>query len=198
MKNVTVAPPKKLVIFASGNGSNAARICAYFQNNSQVTVAYLFSNNPKAKVFHRLKPYQISGLCFNREELKTGIVLNTLNEINPDLIVLAGFLLKIPKEIIESFPQKIINIHPSLLPKYGGKGMYGEYVHQAVKENKESETGITIHYVDEAYDRGAIIFQAKVLVSVHDTASDISKKVRALEQQYFPLVIKKLLFPQPI
>ena len=186
---------KQLVIFASGNGSNAVRICEHFQNNSLVAVTHVFSNNPKANVFQRLRPFQIPGRCFSREDLQTGVVLNSLKSINPDLIVLAGFLLKIPQSIIHAFPKKIINIHPSLLPKYGGKGMYGVHVHQAVKDNKESETGITIHYVNEAYDQGAIIFQAKVTVSADATVLGISQKVQQLEHEHYPLVIAQLLSP---
>lgn len=185
---------KKLVLFASGNGSNVERICDYFSSNKMLEVDKVFTNNKNAKVLDRITPYSISGECFSREEFESGTVTNLLKSINPDLIVLAGFLWKVPRSIVRTFPNRIINIHPSLLPKYGGKGMYGAHVHQAVKLNREKETGITIHYVNENYDEGAVIFQTAVEIFETDTPSIIAQKVHQLEHTHFPVVIEQLLF----
>lgn len=181
------------MLFASGNGSNVERICHYFLSNNAVLIAAVFTNNPKAKVLDRIIPFSVEGSCFNREEYNNGTLEATLKKINPDLIVLAGFLWKVPFSIVNAFPNQIINIHPSLLPKYGGKGMYGNYVHEAVKSNQESETGITIHYVNENYDDGAIIFQKAVSITKNDSISEIAGKVHQLEYEYFPKVIETLL-----
>ena len=137
--------------------------------------------------------YAIPTVVFNKEELSNGFVLNSINKSNPDLIVLAGFLLKFPEQIIDAYQQKVINIHPALLPKYGGKGMYGMNVHKAVFENNEVETGITIHYVNKNYDEGSIIFQEKVNIATCITSDKIAEKVQELEHNYFPQVIEKLL-----
>ena len=153
---------KKVVIFASGSGSNAENIVLYFKNNIQVNVVAVFTNNLHAKVLEKAKHHQVPTEVFDKTELSDGTVLSKLNKTKPDLIVLAGFLLKFPESIIEAFPNKIINIHPALLPKYGGKGMYGMNVHKAVLENKDEETGITIHYVDKNYDEGEFIFQKNI------------------------------------
>ncbi len=185
---------KKIVLFASGNGSNVERICDYFSSNKMLEVDKVFTNNKNAKVLDRIIPYRISGECFSREEFESGTVTNLLKNINPDLIVLAGFLWKVPRSIVKTFPNRIINIHPSLLPKYGGKGMYGAHVHQAVKLNREKETGITIHYVNENYDDGAVIFQTAVAIFETDTPSSIAQKVHQLEHTHFPVVIEQLLF----
>lgn len=184
---------KKIVIFASGSGSNAEKIILHFKNSIQGNVVGVFTNNMNAKVLQRAKNHQIPSKIFNREELNSDIVLNDLLEIQPDLIVLAGFLLKFPENIIKAFPNKVINIHPALLPKYGGKGMYGNYVHQAVLENKEKETGITIHYVNEHYDDGAIISQYSTSIEDCSSAEEIAEKVHKLEHTYFPIEIEKLL-----
>ena len=184
---------KKIVIFASGSGTNAENIIKYFRRTNTGMVVAVFTNNPNAKVIERTQNLQIPTEIFSKDELSESKVLQKLNLLQPDLIVLAGFLLKLPKNIIESYPNAIINIHPALLPKYGGKGMYGMNVHKAIVENKEKETGITIHYVNENYDEGSIIFQKKVTVLVTDTPEVVAEKIHELEQKYFPTVIESLL-----
>ena len=184
---------KKIVIFASGSGTNAENIMKYFKSTTTASVVSVFTNNPNAKVIDRAKNFQIPTEIFSKEELYSGNVLQKLNAIQPDLIVLAGFLLKFPESIVESYANSIINIHPALLPKYGGKGMYGMNVHNAVVENKEKETGITIHYVNENYDEGSSIFQKKVTVLITDTPEVVAEKIHELEQKYFPTVIEDLL-----
>lgn len=184
---------KKIVIFASGSGTNAENIIQHFKSANIGMVVSVFTNNPKAYVIERAKKFQISTEIFSKEELSEGKVLQKLNAFQPDLIVLAGFLLKFPKAIVDSYPNAIINIHPALLPKYGGKGMYGMNVHKAIVENKEKETGITIHYVNENYDEGNIIFQKKVTVLVTDTPEVVAEKIHELEQNYFPGIIEELL-----
>jgi phosphoribosylglycinamide formyltransferase-1 len=184
---------KKIVLFASGSGSNAEKIVLHFKENELVNVVEIFTNNPNAKVLDRAKNLEVPTQIFNRQELNEGKVLEKLNEIQPDLIVLAGFLWKFPEYIIKEYPNKIINIHPALLPNYGGKGMYGMHVHQAVLDNNEKETGITIHYVNENYDEGSIIFQKRVTVLVTDTPEVVAEKIHELEQKYFPSVIEDLL-----
>ena len=183
---------KKIVLFASGNGSNAEEIIKYFKNNNQAMVVAVFSNKLEAKVLDKAKNHQIRTVVFNKEQLNNGFVLEKLHHFQPDLIVLAGFLLKFPESILKEY-SKVINIHPALLPKYGGKGMYGMQVHQAVLENKEKETGITIHYVNEHYDEGEFIFQQSVNIEDCKTAEEIAHKIHELEHQYFPEVIGKLI-----
>lgn len=184
---------KKIVIFASGSGSNTKKIVLHFNKKNRANVFGIFTNNPNAKVIERAKKLNVPAEVFNRQELNEGKVLEKLNLIQPDLIVLAGFLWKFPEHIIKEYPNKIINIHPALLPKYGGKGMYGMNVHQAVLENKEKETGITIHYVNENYDEGGIIFQKAVTIEDCKSADEIAEKIHVLEHQYFPEVIERLL-----
>lgn len=184
---------KKIVIFASGSGTNAQNIIRYFAENKTGTVVAVFTNNSNAKVIERANNLKVPIEIFSKEDLFESKVLQKINSIHPDLIVLAGFLLKFPENIISEYPNKIINIHPALLPKYGGKGMYGMNVHKAVVENKEKETGITIHYVNENYDEGNIIFQKKVTILVTDTPDVVANKIHELEQQYFPEVIEKLI-----
>lgn len=184
---------KKIVLFASGNGTNAEEIIRYFNNSSLANVTNVLTNNSNARVIERAKKFNISTLIFNKTELNEGFVLQEINKIKPDLIVLAGFLLKFPEHIIEAYPNRIINIHPALLPNYGGKGMYGMNVHNAIFENKDSETGITIHYVTPNYDEGAIIFQKKTTILKCKSPEEIAKKVHQLEHQYFPEVISDLL-----
>ncbi len=183
---------KNIVLFASGNGSNAEEIIRYFKKNNQGTVVAIFSNKPDAKVLDRAKNHDIPTVVFSRAQLNEGFVLEKLYQFQPDLIVLAGFLLKFPENILKEY-SKVINIHPALLPKYGGKGMYGMNVHQAVLDNKEKETGITIHYVNEHYDEGEFIFQKAVNIEDCKTAEEIAQKVHELEHQYFPEVIGRLL-----
>ncbi|WP_299095474.1 phosphoribosylglycinamide formyltransferase [Winogradskyella sp.] len=185
---------KRIVIFASGSGSNAENLIKFFQNSDEASVIQVLTNNPHAKVLDRCKNLKISALSFNRIAFsKTEDVLNILKTSQPDLIILAGFLWKFPEFILNEFKNKVINIHPALLPKYGGKGMYGIHVHNAIVANKESETGITIHYVNENYDEGAIIFQAKCDVKTSDNAEDVAAKIHELEMEHFPKVVKELL-----
>ncbi|RKE98724.1 phosphoribosylglycinamide formyltransferase [Ichthyenterobacterium magnum] len=185
---------KRIVIFASGSGTNAENLIRFFHNRDNASVIQVLTNNPRAKVLDRAKKLNVSTLCFNKIAFtETKDVLNILKSANPDLIVLAGFLWKFPESILNEFPNKVINIHPALLPKYGGKGMYGKFVHEAVVNNKEKETGITIHYVNEHYDEGAIIFQAKCDVKDTDTVQDVAVKIHELEMEYFPKVVEKLL-----
>jgi len=185
---------KKIVLFASGSGSNIENIVQFFQDKPNVTIAGVLTNKRDAKVLDRCNKLNINGLYFNKHAFfKTDCVLEVLESMQPDLIVLAGFLLKIPQKMVQKYPNKIVNIHPALLPKFGGKGMYGMNVHKAVKKQKENETGITIHYVNENYDEGAIIFQAKTAVLPDDSAEAIAKKVHQLEYEHFPKVIEKLL-----
>lgn len=184
---------QKIILFASGNGSNAENIFRFFKNIKNVDVLTVYTNRSKAGIINRFKPLGINVEVFNRKSFINGSLLKNVINQNPDLIILAGFLWKFGSDWIEAFKKKIINIHPSLLPKYGGKGMYGDHVHKAVKENCESETGITIHYINEFYDEGAIIFQEKVKLDKDDNLEDISYKVKKLEHKYFPSVIKDLL-----
>ncbi|MBC7846849.1 MAG: phosphoribosylglycinamide formyltransferase [Flavobacterium sp.] len=184
---------KKIVIFASGSGTNAENIIKYFNNSNTGTVVSIFTNNPKAYVIERAKNFQVPTEIFNKEDFIESKVLQKLNALQPDLIVLAGFLLKFPENIVAQYPDKIINVHPALLPKYGGKGMYGSNVHKAVVENKEKETGITIHYVNENYDEGNIIFQKEVLLSGSETPDEVAAKIHELEQQFFPSIVEQIL-----
>ncbi|MFV0248181.1 MAG: phosphoribosylglycinamide formyltransferase [Tenacibaculum sp.] len=187
---------QRIVIFASGSGSNAENIISYFKNSKKAKVSHVLSNNKDAGVFERCKRLRTNAVLFNKEDfLQNDTVLNfLLNEA--DFIVLAGFLWKVPLKIIEAFSNKIINIHPSLLPKYGGKGMFGMRIHRAVIKNNEIETGITVHYVNEFYDKGAIIFQAKIPVLSDDNPKSIAQKISALERKHFPIIIKNLIFNQ--
>ena len=184
---------KKIVVFASGSGTNAENIIKYFSKSEIGSVAAVFTNNQSAQVIERAKNHEVPVIIFSKVELIESIVLQKLNTIKPDLIVLAGFLLKFPENIINAYPNKIINIHPALLPKYGGKGMYGIHIHNAVVENKEVETGITIHIVDANYDEGHIIFQKKVALAGDETPEVIAAKIHQLEQEYFTEVIKGLI-----
>lgn len=186
---------KGIVLFASGSGSNVENIVRYFRDWPEVSISAVLTNKKDAKVLERCDNLKINGLYFNRTSFyASDCILDVLKAFNPELIVLAGFLWKIPEKIIRAFPDKIINIHPALLPKYGGKGMYGNKVHQAVKANGDTETGITIHYVNENYDEGAIIHQAKTLISADDDLECIAQKIHELEYGHFPKVIEKLLF----
>lgn len=185
---------KEIVLFASGSGSNVENIINYFEGNNHVRISCVLTNKSDAPVLERCKRLGVPAIHFNRSAFATSnIVLELLKSLNPSLIVLAGFLWKIPERFVTAFPNRIINIHPALLPKYGGKGMYGTHVHQAVKDNNEKETGITIHYVNKNYDEGNIIFQHKVSLTPKDTVENIAKKVHALEYQHFPEVIEQLV-----
>jgi len=184
---------KRIVIFASGSGTNAENIIKHFHGNGLAKVIHVFSNKKDAKVLERAKRLQVPYSSFSKTELLTDAVLKQLKDLKPDLIVLAGFLLKFPEHIVKAYPNQIINVHPALLPKFGGKGMYGSNVHKAVVANKEDESGITIHYVNENYDEGNIIFQAKTKIVPTDTFEDVAAKIHILEQKHFPLVIQQLL-----
>lgn len=184
---------KNIILFASGSGTNAAAIVAYFNLRKTAHVVAIFSNNPNAKVLDRAKEVVVPTVVFDREMLTSNELLQKITSFNPDLIVLAGFLLKFPETIIAAFPHKIINIHPALLPKYGGKGMYGMKVHQAVLDNEEKQTGITIHYVNEQYDEGEFIFQKAISIDECKTSEEIAHKVHELEHRYFSEVIENLL-----
>ena len=185
---------KRIILFASGSGSNVENIAQYFNHDPSISIACVFTNKRDAKVIDRCNRLGINCLYFNKVAFtQTSCVIDILKGMQPDLIVLAGFLLKIPEALVQQFPNKIINIHPALLPKYGGKGMYGMHVHKAVKDHKEAETGITIHYVNEHYDEGGIIHQATTKVSEIDTPEDIASKVHQLEYEHFPKIIAQLL-----
>ena len=185
---------KKIAIFASGNGSNAENIIKHFNKGKRAEVVLVFSNNKNAKVITKAKKLNVPVFVFSKVDLHSGnTVLEKLINANVDWIILAGFLLKFPENILRQFPNKVINIHPALLPKYGGKGMYGMNIHNAVVLNKEKETGITIHYVNENYDEGEIIFQAKTKVLDTDTPEIVAEKIHKLEQNHFPEVIESLI-----
>ncbi|MDG1805012.1 phosphoribosylglycinamide formyltransferase [Flavicella sp.] len=184
---------KRLAILASGSGSNAENIIRYFENHESIKVTSIVTNRKEAKVLERAKKLNVPAEYFPKKAfLEEEIVLDHLLK-NADYVILAGFLLKIPQNIVDAYPDKIINIHPALLPKFGGKGMYGMNVHTAVKEQGETETGITIHFVNENYDEGAIIFQAKTAVSASDSPEDIANNIHQLEYAHFPKVIEEAL-----
>ena len=183
----------RIALFASGSGSNAENIVHYFSHNPGFSFPLIISNKPDAFIHSRAKQLNIPSFTFSREDFNDGEkILSLLKLYNIDCIVLAGFLLKIPQSLILAFPQKIINIHPALLPKHGGKGMYGMKVHQAVSEAGDTESGITIHYVNSNYDEGSIIFQTTCPVFPSDTPETIAEKVHALEYEYFPKVIEDI------
>lgn len=185
---------KKIAIFASGSGSNAENIIRYFSDKSQYSFPLILSNNENAFVHERARTLNVKSLSFSKEKFVSGeIILDILKQYGIDFIVLAGFLLKIPTQLIEAYPNKIVNIHPALLPKFGGKGMYGDRVHQAVVDAKETQSGITIHYINEKYDEGNIIFQASCDILSTDSADDVAQKVHALEYKYYPEIIERLL-----
>ena len=183
---------KKIAIFASGSGTNAQKIIKYFADNKAITIDSLWSNNPDAYALKRAAAMGIETYVFNRLQLyDTPEVRQILHKRGIDLIVLAGFLWLVPETLINDFT--IINIHPALLPKYGGKGMYGMKVHRAVVNSGDKETGISIHYVDNIYDNGKLIFQAKCPVYADDTPEQVAEKVHQLEYEYFPVIIERLL-----
>ncbi len=192
--NIIICKMKRIVIFASGGGTNAENLIRFFHNRDNASVIQVLTNNPHAKVLDRCKKLKVSALSFNKIAFTgTDDVLDILKVSQPDLIILAGFLWKFPEKILKHFPNKVVNVHPALLPKFGGKGMYGMHVHEAVVKNKEKETGITIHYVNEHYDEGAIVFQAKCEVLPTDSAEDVAAKIHELEMEHFPLIVEKLL-----
>jgi phosphoribosylglycinamide formyltransferase-1 len=185
---------KRIAIFCSGSGSNAEKIMQYFQAHAQIEVALLLSNRPQAYALQRAKKYNVPTVTFNKQEFyETHQVVKTLKVYQIDLVVLAGFLWLVPESLLAAFPQRIINIHPALLPKFGGKGMYGHHVHEAVKSAGETESGITIHVIDAEYDKGEVLLQASCKISPNDTAEEIAQKVLALEHQHFAPTIEKYL-----
>ncbi|SKB50408.1 phosphoribosylglycinamide formyltransferase-1 [Salegentibacter holothuriorum] len=185
---------KKIVVFASGSGTNAENIIKFFKKSSDASVVAVFSNKRSAKVLKRAHDLNVKALHFDRDALYNSYdVLHILEDLSPDLIVLAGFMWIFPEDILKQFPGKIVNIHPALLPKYGGKGMYGMNVHKAIIENKEKESGISIHFVNENYDEGEVIFQAKTNISEEDTPETLAAKIHKLEYKHFPEIIQQLL-----
>jgi phosphoribosylglycinamide formyltransferase-1 len=185
---------KRIAIFASGSGTNAQRIIEHFTNKDIANVELLLSNNKDAYVLERAKKLHVPSCIFTRNEFyQTDKIIRMLEENKIDFIVLAGFLWLLPTKLIQLYPNRIVNIHPALLPKYGGKGMYGHHVHEAVIANNEKESGITIHFVNENYDEGNTIFQAKCPVEPSDTPDSLAEKIHILEHEHFPLVIEALV-----
>jgi len=184
---------KNIVLLASGSGSNAENIIKYFREKNILHNFHIITNKKDAFVLDRAKNLNVPAEVITKKQNDEGVLFDRINELKPDLIVLAGYLLLFPADIVALYPNKIVNIHPALLPKFGGKGMYGGFVHDAVVANKETETGITIHFVSEHYDEGAVIFQAKTPVAETDTALDVANKVHELEYEHFPKVIERLL-----
>jgi phosphoribosylglycinamide formyltransferase 1 len=184
----------RIAVFASGNGSNAQRIIEYFTAHPTITIDLVLCNKPDAYVLKRAENLEVPGFVFNRATFyETNEIPDLLQANGIDYIILAGFLWLIPQNLLAAYPGRIINIHPALLPKYGGKGMYGMKVHEAVIAAGDAESGITIHYVDENYDEGRIIFQAKCVISEHDTAESLAEKVHALEYRHFAEVIGEIV-----
>ncbi len=185
---------KRIAIFASGSGSNAEKIAEYFSERPDVEISLILTNNPQAGVIQRARRLHIPVVIFDRTTFyETERISKLLQNESIDLIVLAGFMMLIPDFLVKSFANRMVNIHPALLPKYGGKGMYGQFVHEAVVAAKEKESGITIHYVNERYDEGNIIFQASCEVLESDQADDVATKIHALEHFHFPRVIDQVL-----
>ncbi|MCI1646877.1 MAG: phosphoribosylglycinamide formyltransferase [Bacteroides sp.] len=185
---------KSIAVFASGNGSNAENIIRHFKKGDLAQVNLVLSNSQSAFVLTRAQALQVPYSCLSKSEWEDGThILSMLRDYDIDFIVLAGFLARVPDCILNAYPNKIINIHPSLLPKFGGKGMYGDHVHQAVVAAGEKETGITIHYINERFDEGTVIFQATCPVAPEDTSEDVAKRVHVLEYKYYPEIIEELL-----
>lgn len=183
-----------VILFASGRGSNIQAILDYFQNNKSFNPTLIVCNKPDIGAITIAEKHNIPYVIVNKTSFHSESFVDTLKEYNPDLIILAGFLWKIPLGVLQAFPNKVINIHPALLPKYGGKGMYGHYVHEAVINNQEKESGITIHYVNENYDEGNHICQAHCSITHDDTPATLGEKIHKLEHYFFPRTIEYLLF----
>lgn len=184
----------KLALFASGNGSNAERIIEYFKNSENIQIKYIISNKKDAFVHERARKLGVPSITFNRDDFyNTDNVLNFLIKEKIDYIILAGFLWLVPQNILSHYHNRVINIHPALLPDYGGKNMYGMNVHKAVIEHRAKESGITIHYVNEKYDEGKIIFQAKCTIDSSDTPESLAQKIHELEYKFFPSVIEQVI-----
>ena len=191
--NTDVNDFMNIIIFASGNGSNAENIIKYF-NKKKYNINWLtVSNNKHAGVIEKVIKLGSKIKIISKNELSEENFIHSITGLNPTLIVLAGFLLKIPENFIKNFNNRIINIHPSLLPKYGGKGMYGQFVHKKVIENKEIKSGISIHFVNEKYDEGKIIFQKEIEIKKPKTSESLANQIHKLEMEYFPLIIEKLI-----
>ncbi|MHB1177416.1 MAG: phosphoribosylglycinamide formyltransferase [Daejeonella sp.] len=185
---------KRIAIFASGSGSNAQKIMEYFKKHVDAEVAIVLTNNPEAYVLQRADNFEIPSHIFDRHEFtETGEVVQLLKNLQIDVIVLAGFLWLIPQNLLKAFPNKIINIHPSLLPKFGGKGMYGDKVHQSVLDGKEEESGITVHFVNENFDEGEVIYQSRFRIEETDDIEMIKFKGQQLEHLHYPRVVEQLL-----
>lgn len=184
---------KRIAILASGSGSNAENIIKYFSENNEVEVPFVISNRKEVYVHERCKYLGVPSYVMPKADFENGVVTKFLIENKIDLVVLAGFLLRIPDDMLAAYPNKVINIHPSLLPKYGGKGMYGDNVHKAVVENKETESGITIHFLNDRFDEGEHVAQYKCEVLATDTPEDVAAKVHALEYEWYPKVIENIL-----
>ncbi|MFT4031436.1 MAG: phosphoribosylglycinamide formyltransferase [Siphonobacter sp.] len=187
---------KRLALFASGSGTNVENIVQYFRHHDQISVELILCNNPQAGVIARAERLGIPLKLFNREQFRSGEVLDWLQQAQIDWIILAGFLWLVPHSLVAAYPNRILNIHPALLPKYGGKGMYGLRVHEAVVKAGERESGITIHLVNEHYDEGNIIFQDAFTVEPTDTPEQVAHKCHQLEYQHFPGVIEKAVLEQ--
>lgn len=183
---------KRIAIFASGNGSNAENICSYFKRSEDIQVSVILTNNSESGVVDRCRKLDIPLISFSKNELELKILLKLL-DLHIDYIVLAGFLLKIPLSIIQAYPDRIINLHPALLPKFGGKGMYGIHVHNAVIKAGESESGITIHCVSEEYDKGEILAQFRIPVDKTESPEELQTRIHELEYKYFPVVIESFI-----
>lgn len=184
---------KKIAILASGEGTNAERIIRYFTGHPTVEVAVIITNKAEAGVIRRAKNLQVPVEFLPAPAFKEGKVTERLRQYETDFVVLAGFLLRVPDDMLEAYPNRIVNIHPSLLPKFGGKGMYGSKVHEAVLAAGETESGITIHYINEHYDEGTIILQAQCPVMEGDTPDTLASRVHQLEYEHYPQVIEQLL-----
>ncbi len=192
--NPILAAVKNIVLFASGSGTNVQNIIDFFNKDTGVHVAAVFCNNPKAFVIQRCQTAGVPCIIFNRDDFYTSRrVLELVKAFNADLVVLAGFLWLVPEYLVDEYPQRILNIHPALLPDFGGKGMYGMYVHEAVIAANKSVSGITIHVVDKMYDEGKTVFQAETNITKEDTAQSLANKIHELEQKHFPQVIKEYL-----
>ena len=184
----------KLAIFISGKGSNALNIIKYFKGNDAVEVALVLSNKKDAQGLESAQKLGVNTVVFNNETFKKSGEIDTyLRSLSIDFIVLAGFLRQIPADLVDSFKNKIINIHPSLLPKFGGKGMFGKHVHKAVLDSNETESGISIHYVSNEYDEGKILFQKSTTIEVGETVNSLTAKIQVLEHAYFPVIIEKTI-----
>ncbi len=183
----------KIAVFASGSGSNAERMVEHFNKTVEKRVVLILTNNPRAFVLERARRLGVPSVVFDRNELRSGRVLQILREHDIDVVVLAGFLWLVPEAIIRAYRGRIVNIHPALLPRYGGKGMYGLHVHRAVIGNGEKESGITIHQVNEEYDKGDILFQARCPVLPGDTPEALQERVHALEYEHYPRVVEELI-----